>query len=97
MNEVLVFVTACPALRIQAIEHPRVRNRFPHVFEFADPGDDAFDAHTESAVRHRAVTAQIEVPLERFLRQIVLLDALQQQIQIGQTFDIWSFRTQYAF
>ena len=34
------------------------------------------------AVRHRAVLAQIDVPVERFPRQLVLFDALQQQIVI---------------
>ena len=44
--------------------------------------DHALDAHAEAAVRHRAVAAQVEVPLERLLRQLVLLDALQQQVEI---------------
>ena len=48
----------------------------------ADPGDDALDAHAEAAVRHGAVAAQVEVPLERLLRQVVLLDPLQQQIVV---------------
>ena len=30
----------------------------------------------------RAVAAQVEVPLERLLRQLVLLDALQQQVEV---------------
>ena len=42
----------------------------------------ALDAHAEPAVRHRAVFAQIEIPVEGFLRKIVLLDALQQQVEI---------------
>ena len=32
----------------------------------------------------RAVAAQVEVPLERLLRQLVLLDALQQQVEVVQ-------------
>src|SRR5262245_46456170 len=59
---------------IHAIEHPRVRNRFAHVLEFADPRDESFDAHSESAVGYRAVASEVEVPLERFLRQVVLAD-----------------------
>ena len=43
----------------------------------------ALDAHAEPAMRHRAVAPQVEIPLERFLRQLVLLDALQQQIEIA--------------
>ena len=33
----------------QAIEHSRKRNRLANVFETADPGDCAFDAHAEAA------------------------------------------------
>ena len=46
------------------------------------PSDDALDAHAEAAVRHRAVPAEIEVPLERLPRQLVLLDALHQQVVV---------------
>ena len=52
------------------------------MLEAADPADAALDAHAESAVRHGAEAAQVEIPLERFLRQVVFLDALQQQIEI---------------
>src|SRR6185436_6884409 len=72
--------------RIQPIQHPRIRNRLAHVFELADPRHDALDAHAEAAMRHGAVAPQIQVPLERFLRQVVLLDALQQQVEIGEPF-----------
>ena len=76
--------TTTHTLRIQPIQHARIGNRLAHVLEPADPRDDALDAHAEAAVRHRAVAAQIEIPLERFLRQVVLLDPLQQQIEIGE-------------
>src|SRR5262245_51116886 len=61
--------------RIQPVEHPRIRDRLPDMLEFADPAHDAFHAHAETAVRYRAVAAQIEIPLECVLRQVVLLDA----------------------
>ena len=64
-------------------EHPRVRNRLAQVLEAADPGDHPLDAHAEAAVRHGAVAAQVEVPLERFLRQVVLLDARDQQVEVA--------------
>ena len=48
----------------------------------ADPRDTTFDPHAESAVRHRAVLAQIDVPVESFLGQIMLFDPLQQQFRI---------------
>src|SRR6185503_12164594 len=71
--------------RIQPVKHPRIRNRLAHVFELADPRYDALDAHAEAAMRHGAVAAQIEIPLEGLLRQVVFLDPLQQQIEIRQT------------
>jgi hypothetical protein len=56
-----------------------------HVFEAANPADDPFDAHAEAAVRHRSEAPQIEIPLEGFLRQVVVFDALQQQIVARET------------
>ena len=53
-----------------AIEHARIWDRFPHVFQSAHPRDEAFDAHAESAVRHRAEAAQIQIPLEGFARKL---------------------------
>ena len=46
----------------------------------ADPGHHALDAHTEARVRNRAVPAQIQIPLEGFERQVVLLDPLLQKL-----------------
>src|SRR5207244_4056747 len=69
------FVVHMAVLWIQPVEHTWIRNRFADVFELADPGDDALDAHAETAVRNGAVPAEVEVPLERLLRQVVLLDA----------------------
>ena len=43
----------------------------------------ALDAHAEAGVRHGAVAAQVEVPVEGFLGQLVLLDALEQQVVVG--------------
>jgi membrane associated rhomboid family serine protease len=46
---------------------------FAHdVVEAADPGDRALDAHAEAAVRDAAVAAQVQVPLEGFLGQLML-------------------------
>ena len=36
------------------------------------------------ACGHRAVPAQVEIPLERLARQLVLLDALHEQVVVGQ-------------
>ena len=48
--------------------------------EAADPRDGALDAHAEAGVRDGAVAAQVEVPLEGVERQVVLFDALLQQV-----------------
>src|SRR5271169_3659408 len=61
------------SLRVEPMQHPRERNRFPYMFQPAYPGHGPFYAHTEAAVRHAAVFAQVEIPLERFLRQSVLM------------------------
>src|ERR1035437_7579539 len=49
----------------------------------ADPGDDALDAHAEAAGGDRAVAAQVEVPLEGFFGQLVLIDACVEQLETG--------------
>lgn len=56
------------SLRLRPVEHPREGNRFSHVFQAADPGDAAFDAHAKTAVRDGAVAAQVDVPVEGLLR-----------------------------
>ena len=68
----------CP-LRVHAVQHARKWNRLPHVIEGAHPGHHALDAHAEARVRHAAVAAQVEIPLERLARQLVLIDARAQQ------------------
>ena len=60
------------------------RNRFANVLQPADPRDRPLDPHAEPAVGHRAVAAEVEIPLEGLLRQLVLLDPLEQEIEIGQ-------------
>ena len=69
-------------LRVDPVEHARIRNRLAQVLEATDPGDHALDAHAEAAMRHGAEAAQVEVPLEGFLRQLVFLDAVQQQVEL---------------
>ena len=48
--------------------------------EAADPGHRALDAHAEAAVRDRAVAAEVEVPLEGFEREVVVEDALAEEV-----------------
>src|SRR5512146_323686 len=57
-------LTVRPKLRIQPVQHAREGNGFAHVFQAANPGDHALDAHAESGVGHAAVLAQVEIPLE---------------------------------
>ena len=54
------------------------------MIDAADPRDDALDAHAEAAMGNAAVAAEIEVPLECLLRQIVLLDSLDEQLVVVQ-------------
>ena len=61
---------------MQAVKHARKGDGFADVFQAADPGHAALDSHPETAVRDGAVFPQIDVPLEGFPRQVVLLDAL---------------------
>ncbi len=63
------------ALRIDAIEHPWEGDHFADVLGSANPGDGAFQAQAEARVRHAAVAPQVEIPLERFLREVVLAHA----------------------
>jgi len=50
------------------------------MLETTNPCDDSLNSHAEAAVRHTAILPQIEIPLEGFLRQVVLADPLHQQI-----------------
>src|SRR5215471_331238 len=54
--------------RIDTGQCPGEGNGFPHVLQRADPGDRPLNAHAEPGVRHAAVLAQVQVPLEGFLR-----------------------------
>ena len=51
------------------------RYRLADVLDAADPGSDALHAHAKSRVGDRAVLAQFQIPLERFLGQTLLVDA----------------------
>ncbi len=70
----------CSALRIDAVQSPGKRNRLANVIQGADPCHHSLDAHAKTGVRHRTVAAQIKIPLEGIEWQLVLLDALLQQI-----------------
>src|SRR5262249_57474121 len=67
-------------LWVQPVQRPGKRNCLPHMLQPADPTHYTFNAHAEAAVGNAAVPPQIEIPLECFFRQTVLMNALEQQV-----------------
>ena len=65
------------------MQRPREGDGLPYVVEAADPGYGALDAHAETAVGDAAVAAQVEIPLEGFFGQVVVLDAGVEQLVAG--------------
>ena len=63
-------------LRCQSIQHSGKWDRFTDMFESADPGDGALDAHTEAGMRNRSEPAQVQIPFEDFFWEAMLLDPL---------------------
>src|ERR1700676_3968324 len=53
-------------LRVEPVQHSGKRNGLAHVFQAANPGHGALNAHAEAAMGHAAKFAQVEIPLERF-------------------------------
>src|SRR6266853_5791728 len=80
--EFMPMLTRAWLLGPRPIKHARESDGFADVLQAAHPGDETLDAHAESGVRNRAVAAEIEIPIEGFGRQIMVLQALQQQIEI---------------
>src|ERR1035437_6900781 len=76
-------VSAVKSLRIQPMQHAREGNRLANGLQPADPGDGALDSPAETGVGDAAGFAGIEIPLESFFRQIVLVNALQEQVVRG--------------
>ena len=52
------------------------------MLDAGDPAHEALEAEPVAGVRHGAVAAQVEVPVEELLRQVVLLDALDQHVEV---------------
>src|SRR5260370_7471395 len=69
-------------LRIYPVKHARERNHFANVLCPANPGYGAFQTQTEAGMGDAAVAAKIEIPLKGFFRQVVLAQALDEQIVI---------------
>jgi len=66
---------AKPNLRVNPVQSTRERNRLPHVIQPANPRHSPFDSHAKASVRNTAVTPQIEIPLEGFAWQLMLVNA----------------------
>src|SRR5579859_3740191 len=69
-------------LRPDTIQHARICDGLPNVLQSAHPRDKPFHTHAESTVRHATEFAQIQVPVERLFRQVMLLDPPQQEIVV---------------
>src|SRR5665213_2188489 len=70
-------------LRINAVQRASKRNGLAHMVEAADPRHHALNAHAEARMRHAAIAAQVEIPLERVERQALLLNAALEQLVTG--------------
>ena len=64
-----------------AIQHARKCDGFADMLQSAHPGYEALHSHAEAGVGDAAVAAQIEIPVERFFRQMMLVETLLQQFQ----------------
>src|ERR1700730_14583966 len=73
-------------LRVHAIYHPRERNDFTNVLSSANPCHRAFQAQSEACVRNAAVTAKVQIPPERFFREVTFAQPLDEQIVVRDAF-----------
>src|SRR5260370_18460564 len=56
-----------------------------NVHRASDPGYSAFQAQTETRVGNAAVAAQVQIPLERLYRQVILFQSFNKQIIVVDT------------
>src|SRR5262249_11824632 len=66
-------------LGLQPEQHPGKQNLLAHVVDPTNPRDCQLDPHAEATVGHAPEFPEIEIPLEGFFGQIVLVDSLEQQ------------------
>src|SRR5262245_36321617 len=80
-----VIEAFCSATRSRrnARQRPGKRNCLAHMLETANPGHGPLDSHAKAGMRHPAVLAEIQIPLESIFRQLMVTDALQQQVVIA--------------
>ena len=65
---------------VDAVEGSGEGDGFADVVQAADPGDGTLDAHAEAGVGDGAVAAEVEVPLEGFEGEVVVEDALAEEV-----------------
>src|SRR5450432_833450 len=69
-------------LRVYPINHARKGYHFPDVLCAANPGYSALQAQAKAGVGHATVAAEVQIPLEWLLGQLVFVEALHQQVVI---------------
>ena len=62
------------SLRLQPLHHPGERNRLANMMDSAQPADHPFDTHPKARMWNRSIAAQVQIPFERFERQLMALD-----------------------
>ena len=65
---------------------PRKGDAFPQVMDTGDVGHHTLDTQTESGMGEGTVAAQVEIPLEGFTGQTVLLDLVFEEREIRRPF-----------
>jgi hypothetical protein len=55
-------------LRIYPVNHPGEGDDFADMLGAGDPGDGALETEAETGVRDATIAAEVDVPLEGFLR-----------------------------
>src|ERR1700730_13148359 len=70
-------------LRINPVNHAREGNNLAHVLSSANPSHDALESHAETRMRHAAIAAEVQIPLEGFLRQFLFSQSLNEEFIAG--------------
>src|SRR5436853_6114996 len=68
-----------PLLWVDSVDQPRERYRVPYMVEFTDPGDNSFQAESETRMRNAAKLSQIQIPLVAFRVYSLFTNPCQQR------------------
>lgn len=63
-------------LRIHPLDRPWEGDRLTDMLDAAQPGRDALHTHAEAGMWNGAILAEFQIPLEGFLGQILIVNAL---------------------